>query len=108
MQQRPSNPTMLMTPIQPPTPNSHLKTVAYVGTLSYMSPERLEGEEYSFPSDIWSIGMILYEMVAGHRPFPITDKPILLCEHMRQNDAPNLDDVAQISPQLKDFVKKCL
>ena len=48
-----------------------------------MSPERLEGEEYSFPSDIWSIGMILYEMVAGHSPFPITDKPILLCEFMR-------------------------
>lgn len=98
MQQSPSNPTMLMTPIQPPTPNSHLKTVAYVGTLSYMSPERLEGEEYSFPSDIWSIGMILYEMVAGQSPFPITDKPILLCEYMRQNEAPNLDEVTSISP----------
>ena len=63
--------------------NKDLKTVAYVGTLSYMSPERLEGEEYSFPSDIWSIGMILYEMVVGHSPYPITDKPILLCEYMR-------------------------
>jgi len=99
---------MLMTPIQPPTPNAHLKTVAYVGTLSYMSPERLEGEEYSFPSDIWSIGMILYEMVQGSSPFPITDKPILLCEFMRNHEAPNLDDVMGISPQLKDFVKKCL
>ena len=73
-------------PITTPTAmltNKDLKTVAYVGTLSYMSPERLEGEEYSFPSDIWSIGMILYEMVVGHSPYPITDKPILLCEYMR-------------------------
>jgi len=87
MQQSLSNPTMLMMaqpPINTPTtPKDHLKTVAYVGTLSYMSPERLEGEEYSFPSDIWSIGMILYEMVVGHSPYPITDKPILLCEYMR-------------------------
>ena len=70
--------------VSPKTPKELVcKTVAYVGTLSYMSPERLEGEEYSFPSDIWSIGMILYEMVVGHSPYPITDKPILLCEYMR-------------------------
>lgn len=77
---------MAQPPITTPTAmltNKDLKTVAYVGTLSYMSPERLEGEEYSFPSDIWSIGMILYEMVVGHSPYPITDKPILLCEYMR-------------------------
>jgi serine/threonine protein kinase len=30
-----------------------------------MSPERLEGEGYSFPSDIWALGMIIFEMVAG-------------------------------------------
>ena len=75
---------MAQPPINTPTtPKDHLKTVAYVDTLSYMSPERLEGEEYSFPSDIGSIGMILYEMVVGHSPYPITDKPILLCEYMR-------------------------
>jgi serine/threonine protein kinase len=30
-----------------------------------MSPERLEGEGYSFSSDIWALGMIIFEMVAG-------------------------------------------
>ena len=46
-------------------PKSHLSTIAYVGTLSYMSPERLDGKEYSFSSDIWALGMIVYELVTG-------------------------------------------
>ena len=46
-------------------PKSYLSTIAYVGTLSYMSPERLEGKEYSFSSDIWALGMIVYEVVTG-------------------------------------------
>jgi serine/threonine protein kinase len=46
-------------------PKSHLSTIAYVGTLSYMSPERLDGKEYSFSSDIWALGMIVYEVVTG-------------------------------------------
>lgn len=64
-QQSPSNPVMIMTPCMPPSYNNNLKTIAYVGTLSYMSPERLEAEEYSFPSDIWALGMIIYEMAVG-------------------------------------------
>ena len=56
-----------------------------------MSPERLEGEGYSFSSDIWALGMIIFEMVAGQSPYPSTDKPIILSEYMRKLDAPNLD-----------------
>ena len=51
-----------------PFPNQNiqtgsLSTTTYVGTLCYMSPERLEGQMYSFPSDIWGLGIIIYEMV---------------------------------------------
>jgi mitogen-activated protein kinase kinase 1 len=49
-----------------------------------MSPERLDGGYYSFPSDIWGLGMIIYEMVTGRNPYPPTDKPIILMEHMRK------------------------
>lgn len=65
---------MVMTPCMPPPPNytnhyqgtpTHMKTTAYVGTLSYMSPERLDAEEYSFPSDIWALGMVVYELAVG-------------------------------------------
>lgn len=50
-----------------------LKTITNVGTINYMSPERLNVERYSFPSDIWSLGLVIYEMVIGHNPYPLTD-----------------------------------
>src|SRR5262249_13394442 len=39
------------------------------GTLAYMSPEQLRGEEVTAASDIYSIGLIAYELVTGRRPF---------------------------------------
>ena len=73
-----------------------------------MSPERLDGREYSFPTDIWALGIIVYEMVTGYNPYPPTDKPIILNENMRNNPAPNLDAYEQVSPELRDFIKHCL
>ena len=85
-----------------------LSTTTYVGTLCYMSPERLEGSMYSFPSDIWGLGIIIFEMVTGQNPYPPTDKPIILNELMRNQESPNLDNIPTISEQLKDFIKRCL
>jgi len=68
-----------------------LSTTTYVGTLCYMSPERLDGKDYSFPSDIWALGIIIFEMVTGKNPYPTTDKPIILNEMMKKQDSPNLD-----------------
>ncbi len=42
---------------------------ATAGTIVYMSPEQLRGEKVSAPSDIYSLGVIAYEMVTGRRPF---------------------------------------
>ena len=38
------------------------KTYTQIGTVSYMSPELIEGDSYSYPTDIWAIGVILYEI----------------------------------------------
>ncbi|XP_019731495.1 dual specificity mitogen-activated protein kinase kinase 1 [Hippocampus comes] len=46
---------------------------SFVGTRSYMSPERLQGTHYSVQSDIWSMGLSLVEMAIGRFPIPPPD-----------------------------------
>ncbi len=48
---------------------SSFNTSSTVGTLAYMAPEVLQGEQASVASDIWSCGVLLFEMAAGHLPF---------------------------------------
>jgi len=49
--------------------NGTEKTFTMIGTPNYMAPETLAGKGYSFPVDLWSLGIVLYEFMGGFVPF---------------------------------------
>mmetsp|Transcript_15707 Transcript_15707/g.42089 ORF Transcript_15707/g.42089 Transcript_15707/m.42089 type:complete len:338 (-) Transcript_15707:20-1033(-) len=63
----------------------------FVGTVTYMSPERCLGEDYTFISDIWSVGMVIYEISTGNYPFKDISSFPALFEHLCEKPEPRLD-----------------
>ena len=53
--------------------------LTFVGTTCYMSPERLSGEAYSYPADIWALGIILLELATGKFPYKKPESYFQLC-----------------------------
>ena len=53
------------------------KAMTIVGTPYYLSPEIVQNKPYSFKSDIWSLGVLLYEMTALKMPFDANSLPML-------------------------------
>lgn len=79
----------------------------FVGTATYMSPERALGKDYSFSSDIWSLGMVVYEMASGEFPFPaMTSFPILF-DFLCNQPEPRLDS-SRFNQGVQDLVSICL
>ena len=64
------------------------KTGTSMGTLSYMSPEQVKGQEVDHRSDIWSFGVILYEMLTGKLPFQAEQELALLYAIVNEKPAP--------------------
>jgi len=65
---------------------------ALVGTLSYMSPEQFTGDELDRRSDLWSLGAVMYEMIAGRRPFEAAH-PAATMEAILGREPPPLQEV---------------
>ena len=76
-----------------------------VGTAAYMAPEQARGLDVDARTDIWSLGVLLYEMVAGHRPFQGTTNVELSSAILRDPPAPL---PAHVPPTVGRVVRKCL
>jgi len=77
----------------------------FVGTHKYMSPERISGDDYSFPADIWAVGIIAVELVLGRYPVAFKSQLDLLDEIVK-SPSPTLPST--FSPELCDLVNRSL
>lgn len=80
----------------------------FVGSKLYMSPERLGGMSYNLLSDIWSLGIIIFELGQGKSPYEMQRNETYLefYERVRSNDVPTFPST--FSPELQNFLRKIL
>ena len=82
-------------------------TGSFFGTLQYAAPERFEGEG-DIRSDIYSVGIILYQMLTGTVPFAADSALVLIRLHNEQPPAPLSQHVPHISDDVQALVSRCL
>jgi serine/threonine protein kinase/Tol biopolymer transport system component len=81
---------------------------AILGTLYYMSPEQVEGKESDERSDIFSFGVVFYEMITGHRPFTGDTQAAVLASLLKDQPPPMSQWQHAVPRQLERVVRKCL
>lgn len=84
------------------------ETRPFAGTLPYMAPEQLDGRKADRRTDIYAIGMVLYEMATGRRPFREEFTRGLIDEILHKLPSPPRELNPRIPTRLEQIVLKCL
>ncbi|MCJ7459357.1 MAG: FlgO family outer membrane protein [candidate division Zixibacteria bacterium] len=84
------------------------KTRSTLGTLAYMSPEQAQGEEVDSRSDIFSFGVVLYELLTKNLPFGGEHQAAVIYSIINEEPQPIARFNNQVSAKLEDIVSKAL
>ncbi|BBM99293.1 mitogen-activated protein kinase kinase 3 [Marchantia polymorpha subsp. ruderalis] len=87
--------------------NSIAMCATFVGTVTYMSPERINNECYSYPADIWSLGLALLECGTGEFPYNANKGPVNLMLQVMYDPSPS-PPADRFSWEFRSFVDACL
>jgi tetratricopeptide (TPR) repeat protein/tRNA A-37 threonylcarbamoyl transferase component Bud32 len=79
-----------------------------VGTTAYMSPEQLEGGDVDQQSDIWSLGVVMYEMIAGRLPFRAQRESAIIYSIMNDDPTPLSASRHDVPAAVDQVVNKAL
>jgi serine/threonine protein kinase len=98
-----------LSPRSPGSPRPALHTATtFVGTVTYMSPERINGEAYSYSSDVWSLGLSLLTTALGKLPLDTKGGYWSVLHAIRDAEPPCLPQSQQWSKEIRSFINACL
>jgi beta-lactam-binding protein with PASTA domain/predicted Ser/Thr protein kinase len=80
------------------------ETGSILGTAQYLSPEQAQGQEVTARSDVYSIGVMLYELLTGRLPFPGDSAVSIALKHMTEPPPPMSANGLRIEPNLEGVV----
>ena len=90
-----------------PVGGSDLRSTA--GTPAYMAPEQWRGHESTPATDVWALGVILFELCAGRRPYQEQQQAYDLAQAVCDSAAtPTVDEFAAIPPRMSELIARCL
>jgi non-specific serine/threonine protein kinase len=92
------------------TPTATLQTSpgTLVGTVAYMAPEQVKGEPADHRSDIFALGVVLYEMLTGTRPFRGGTTAETAAAILKEDAEPLSSETSNVPPALASIVSRCL